>query len=79
MVMLDMLTKHWSTLVVAGDQLAALRRHLPIAESYGDEAEVTRIRADIAAMHAMRRRVLAQLAGELSGCRAPENQGASYR
>jgi hypothetical protein len=59
-------TDHWSALATANHQLEALKRHLLIAGGYGDDAEVSRIRADIASVYALRRHLLRHLGVDFS-------------
>jgi hypothetical protein len=67
MVELPVEADHWRALATANHQLDALYRHLSIADGYGDETEVRRIRADIASIYALRRRLLGHLGASVMG------------
>ena len=58
--------EHWNALATANHRIEALRRHLFIAEGYGDNSEISRIRSDIASLYALRRRLLGNLAADIS-------------
>jgi hypothetical protein len=58
--------EHWNALATANHRIEALARHLFIAKGYGDDAEISRIRSDIASLYALRRRLLGNLAGDIS-------------